>query len=152
MRMNSIFGNNKKVVSPYDYREPLFLYKKRPLLVNNNTWSSEVFKYLHLITFTYPNEPTPEKKEKTKLFLENLLLPCDICERNFTTHVKENILTDDILSSRIKLVEWMIKFRNVERKNRGFEEYKFNSIINFYEELDPGLQSEILKTCCLNHS
>lgn len=164
---------NKKKTESYQqtlYQTPEMIYKNRPLSISNKEWTSDTWKFLHLITFTYPTFPTYDKQQKMKLFLENLNLPCDICEQNYSKYIEKNPITIEVLKSRENLVDWMISFRIHERENQKLiynkelhlgqspsqsglssklNEYTKESIIYFYEQFDKTvIDSKNKKACC----
>lgn len=129
---------------------PLLTHLKRPLIIHTSSWAPSTWMYLHFTAFTYPDNPDEKYKEKTKLFFNNLLLPCELCETNYSKYIQLNPANDDVVNSRNNLVMWLIKFRNFERSSRKLPEIPPDSIINYYEAYDLPSSTDAPKSCC-NH-
>ncbi len=83
-------------------------------------WGPHAWIFLHSITLTYPDTPTSDDKKNMADFFSTLMkvLPCQKCQSNFGQHFAEYPLTDDILSSKAKLIKWLIDVHNaVNRMN-----------------------------------
>lgn len=77
-------------------------------------WGPHGWTFLHSITLAYSKNPDESDKTNIYKFMINMgrVLPCYKCIKNFKSHIKEFPLTDDILSSRKNLVEWLIDIHN----------------------------------------
>jgi hypothetical protein len=88
-----------------------------------------------------------------KQFVKSLkyLLPCEICRINFKEHLKKLPLTDEILSSKINLVKWMIKIHNLTNETLDKPKMKTKDMITYYEELCGACESgrSARCPCCL---
>ena len=80
-----------------------------------DVWGPHGWKFIHYVTIGYPFNPTEEEKNKYKIFFNNLdtIIPCSICGNNYSKHLKMKPLTDDILNSRNKEIEWGIDMHNL---------------------------------------
>jgi hypothetical protein len=98
-----------------------------------------IWMHLHMVTLTYPNEPTPQERDDyTQWFLLlGKTLPCDACKRNFAKNLEEtkfNKRTD--MASRDSFARFVWNFHNhINTKlgkhvNMSWEEFN-----TFYEEL-----------------
>jgi hypothetical protein len=86
-----------------------------------DVWGPHGWKFLHYITLGYPKHPTNEHKQLYKNFIEHFkyVIPCSICGNHFREHLKIHPITDEILSDRIKFIEWGINMHNeVNIKNQ----------------------------------
>ena len=92
-----------------------------------DAWGPHAWKFLHYVSLGYPDKPTKEDKEKYKSFFLLLqdVLPCAICREHFKDNYSKLPLTDDILSSRDKLIKWVIDLHNIvnEMKNKPTVSY-----------------------------
>lgn len=72
-------------------------------------WGPIVWKYLHLMSFLYPDKPTPEDKAKAQAMLQAVAanLPCDSCRDHFSKYTKTAPL-----DSRATFSESLVKFHN----------------------------------------
>ena len=86
--------------------------------MNPSYWGPHAWVFLHCVTMNYPDYPTKKNKENMRNFFYSLkdVLPCDKCKYNFGTHIKEIPLTHDILSSKKKLIKWLIDIHNSVNK------------------------------------
>lgn len=84
-------------------------------------WGPELWHVLHIITLSYPENPTELDKNNIKNFLTYLgpVLPCDKCKVHYNKNLLANPLTDEILSSKTKLIKWLIDIHNEVNKQTG---------------------------------
>lgn len=82
-------------------------------------WGSAQWFILHLVSFNYPENPTPEDKQNMYAYLTSLgdILPCPECKE----HYKENVLSNNSsllqsLNSRDEFSKWMYDFHNLVNK------------------------------------
>jgi hypothetical protein len=89
--------------------------------IDPNIWGKHFWKTSHYITASYPNNPTIEHKQHVRQYFELLqfLLPCLNCRNHYKLNLKNYPLTDDILNSKEKLVEWLIELHNEVNKRTG---------------------------------
>ena len=94
-------------------------------------WGKSGWIFLHSISLEYPEKPTEEDKNNYKIFYNSIqyVLPCSKCRNNYTKSIQKRKLTDDILTSRDKLINWLIDIRNDEKPGRNITyEYVMNEI------------------------
>lgn len=103
-----------------------------------DVWGPHGWKFIHYVTLGYPNNPTSETKKHYYDFFDNLknVLPCSICGNHYKEHLEFFPLTNEILSNKVKLIEWGINMHNlvneVNRKriftfDEGFKEINKNN-------------------------
>ena len=82
--------------------------------IDPSLWGPSSWKFLHYITVGYPEKPSDEIKKNTYNFFMALkyLLPCERCRYDYANHLNKYPLLDDILSSRTKLINWLINIHN----------------------------------------
>lgn len=82
--------------------------------IDPNIWGSNAWKFMHYITIAYPIQPNEEIKKNAYNFFMSLkyLLPCEKCRYNFGHHLQKHPLTNEILSSRDLLIDWLIGIHN----------------------------------------
>lgn len=90
-----------------------------------DVWGPHGWKFIHYITLGYPTTPSQEDKDKYANFFNSLryVIPCSICGAHFRENLKNNPINDDILSSKLKLIEWGIKMHNLVNKNNNKKVY-----------------------------
>lgn len=88
---------------------------------NAEKWGHSRWNSIHAMTIGYSENPSPEEMNAIKQEITGLkyTLPCSICRGHFEKNYKELPLTDDILKSRKKLIEWGINFHNIINKMLG---------------------------------
>lgn len=54
-------------------------------------WGPSIWHFLHIMSFNYPTNPTPDEKKHYRDFILNLqnVLPCNICRMNLKTNFKQ---------------------------------------------------------------
>lgn len=74
-------------------------------------WGPHAWKFLHHVTFNYPENPTPqEQQDAENLFLSlKSLLPCEDCKVNFTNEL--NSFPIDT-RSKYSLSNWLVNVHN----------------------------------------
>lgn len=82
--------------------------------IDPKLWGKHFWATAHYITISYPNDPTETEKENVKKFFEILkvLIPCAKCRSHYTNNLQINPLTDNILNSKYKLIEWLVNLHN----------------------------------------
>ena len=106
--------------------------------INPKKWGDAYWKMSHYITFAYPDSPTQEDKFTVKTHFNNLrhILPCENCRGHYSKYLISTPLTDDILSSRYKLIKWLVDLHNDVNKRTGKKEYSLDEIIAMYSNDD----------------
>ena len=58
------------------------------------SWGPAMWHYLHMMSFNYPVNPTPENKKQYKEFITSLkyVLPCKYCRMNLANNLKKKPL------------------------------------------------------------
>jgi len=102
-------------------------------------WGKCAWNFLHLVSLSYPENPTEEDKKHYYDFFYSLqyILPCEKCQVNLRNHLKKTPLSDEILSSRTTLVRWLVDLHNMVNYYTGkpilsYKEalYEMNKLVN----------------------
>ena len=103
--------------------------------MDSDTWGPHGWFFLHTITFTYPDNPSPMEKAQYYNFFNNLqyVLPCAICKKNYPNHLKSIPLDDKALSNRKSLSKWLVDIHNITNKELGKKEMKYKEVIKQYD-------------------
>jgi hypothetical protein len=82
--------------------------------IGPTVWGPVTWQSMHYISLGYPIDPTPEQKEiyKNYYLSYQIILPCSVCANHYKENLKKVPLTDDILSTRDKLIQWVIDIHN----------------------------------------
>jgi hypothetical protein len=123
--------------------------------MNTTFWGPSGWKFLHILTFIYPEFPTFSDKVKMRDFMYSLpqILPCKYCRISFGKYCK-SIPIDEYLVSRGQLIEWLYKMHNkVNKKLRaqGFCHYDNPTLEHVYSLYKPH-QKAIIKTLTNNNT
>ena len=88
---------------------------------NLNQWGPRMWRDLHRKTLAYPDCPRERDKSRMLYLFYNLPydLPCPACATHLQELLEEYPLTDIILSSRKRLVYWLIDIHNMVNVSLG---------------------------------
>jgi hypothetical protein len=77
-------------------------------------WGPSYWFTLHCVSFSYPDEPTEDDKQKFKLYFENLILPCSYCQISYKHFIisEPTILNDNALKNKNSLTKWLYDIHN----------------------------------------
>ena len=97
------------------------------------TWGPSTWIMLHLLTLSYPDNPTKNDMEIHKNFLLSLsdVLPCDDCRTHFKGHLKKCTLSH-ALKSKNDYVKCVWKMHNDVAPEKAIS---FNEFIEIYKEI-----------------
>jgi hypothetical protein len=100
--------------------------------ISPDLWGPHLWKFMHLFTLTYPNEPTEEEKDIAYNFFTAIqtVLPCEKCRYNFKNHLET--LTEEVLDSNESLVKWLFDIHNEVNKTTGKPQFSFDNFISMY--------------------
>lgn len=92
-----------------------------------DVWGPHGWKFLHFVTLGYPNSPSNEVKNIYKDFFTNFskVIPCPLCANHFQEHLEIYPLDDEVLSSKINLINWGIDMHNEVNKINGKKIYTY---------------------------
>ena len=102
-------------------------------MTTKDIWGPAAWKFLHTITFAYPNQPTLEDKRNYKLFFENIgnVLPCPMCKIHFSQNLKKHPI-EFALESKNNMIKWLIDFHNEVNKSLGKRIYSYKEVYDVY--------------------
>lgn len=103
-----------------------------------NIWGPHLWYVLHIITLTYPIEPTEYDKRMYHDFFTNLkeVLPCDICKKHYSKFISQYPITPH-LSKREHLVKWLIQIHNFVNLELGKPVLEVTGVLELYKNLKP---------------
>jgi hypothetical protein len=104
-------------------------------------WGPDGWKFLHTLTFLYPENPSFEDKSRMVEFMKLLcfILPCKYCRSSFTKYSK-SLPINKYLDSRKNVIEWLYHMHNKvngKLKRQGFCHSENPSIEKVYTKYNP---------------
>ena len=79
-------------------------------------WGPHAWKFLHMITFSYPEDPHPDIQEHFKQFFRSLgvALPCAKCREHYNEKFLRTVDDgpDDPFRNRESLTQWLVDIHN----------------------------------------
>jgi hypothetical protein len=102
--------------------------------INPSLWGPHGWKIMHYITISYPDNPTKEDKDKILKFFMAIkdVLPCENCRVHFSMNLQKYPLSDDILSCKYKLINWLKDIHNEVNIRTGKKIYTYDELIKEY--------------------
>ena len=99
-----------------------------------NEWCPSAWKFLHTVTFAYPQDPDDETKQHYKDLFSNLryTLPCSFC-RSYFTQIYKYISIDPYLDSREGLTWWLFIVHNLVNRKLNRNLANFEDVVLEYE-------------------
>lgn len=75
------------------------------------TWGPSLWRFLHVISFTYPDTPSDKDKDSYRKFFSSLgeVIPCPGCANHYKEYTAEHPIA---LESKETLSRWMYDFHN----------------------------------------
>jgi hypothetical protein len=95
-------------------------------------WGNHCWRFLHASSFTYPDEPTPEKQNAAKQFYANLgeMLPCPKCRNHYNYHIKHR---PPRVESRDSLSRWLVDIHNEVNSSQDKPTVDYEIVRRHYE-------------------
>jgi hypothetical protein len=87
-----------------------------------HVWGPSMWKLMHVIATTYPDNPTHQDAQQFATFFASLqsVLPCEGCRKGYAMLVGGQYrLTDDVLANRHSLFRWTVDVHNAVNKKLG---------------------------------
>ena len=84
-------------------------------------WGRDGWKFMHYVSLGYPENPSPSQKEEYKNFYYSIrhVLPCKKCAKHYAENLQKFPLTNEILSNKEKLINWVIDIHNEVNKSKN---------------------------------
>ena len=103
-------------------------------VVDIKKWGREGWVFLHSMTLSYPDNPTPQDKQNMKQFLLSVgkLLPCTVCRNNYAVFLKQNPITDNVLRCKCTVSKWLLKMHNEENVRAGKQTLTYEELKQIY--------------------
>ena len=101
-------------------------------------WGPHQWFMMHIISFTYPEVPSPYDKRVYYDYYASLkeVLPCEACKRHYNTYFLQHPLGPH-LDRRKDLIQWVIDIHNFVNTKMNRPEYSFHQVMEIYKNLTP---------------
>ena len=95
-------------------------------------WGKYGWNFIHLITVSYPINPTKDDKINyfNYFYWLQKVLPCEKCRYNMLQHLQKYPLSDTVLSCKENLIKWGIDLHNAVNYSNG------KPILSYYEAIE----------------
>ena len=116
----------------------IYLIKKIYLIIKYimqaNEWGGPGWKFLHSVTFAYPQNPDDQTKQNYKNFFSDLkyTLPCSFC-RSYYSQIIKYVCIDEYLDSREGLTWWLFIVHNLVNRKLKRNLSTFSDVVIKYE-------------------
>ena len=109
--------------------------------LDSKIWGPNGWFFIDSISLSYPIHPSDIDKQQYKNFFYSFpnILPCSKCRIHFNDYINKNPLTDEILSSKEKLIKWILSsHNNIRDKQIDIEEFYlyYNDKYNINVKID----------------
>ena len=100
-------------------------------------WGPNMWYILHLITFSYPLEPSEYDKRAYHDFFHNLkdVIPCDICKKHYNKYIIQYPIGPH-LDNRGNIIKWLIQIHNFVNLSLNKPIYTNEEVLNIYKNLN----------------
>lgn len=98
------------------------------------TWGPSLWRFLHVISFTYPDNPSDEDKRNYSAFFSSLggVIPCPACAVHYKKYTEEHPVD---LDSRETLSRWVYDFHNHVSSRKPASERRSDTPPPSFEEV-----------------
>lgn len=102
--------------------------------VNPAKWGPSTWEVMHTITFSYPEDPSPEQQQEAiSLFMSMAkMLPCDTCAAHFEQAITETLPIQNHVDSRDSLSRWLVEVHNLVNRRLGKPELSYEEAKEIY--------------------
>ena len=99
-------------------------------------WGPHLWFVLHIITFTYPENPTYHDKLSYKEFFTNIknVIPCDECKKHYSEHITKYPITPH-LDRKADLIKWLIQIHNFTNISLNKPTYTIEEVMAKYKTM-----------------
>jgi len=118
--------------------------------IKPNIWGPYGWKFMHYVSFGYPENPSIQDKKNYKNFYYSIqnILPCKRCQLHYQHNLKEYPI-DNSLKDRESLIKWVIDIHNKVNKETGKKEYEYEEAKKLYQGENQQLFNHCLKAIVL---
>jgi hypothetical protein len=102
--------------------------------MKTNLWGPSAWKFLHAVSFSYPDNPSKEKRESARELFRSLrfMLPCEECCSHYCAEFDKDPV-DAHLESRKQLTMWLVNFHNKVNERLGKSKVSYEEAVALYD-------------------
>jgi hypothetical protein len=102
--------------------------------MNTSFWGPHAWRFLHAITFDYPEKPTSQQKQYYGQFFNTLqyVLPCAKCRSHFAKMLEAHPI-EPHLNSKKELSEYLVECHNKVNERLGKPSMTYEEVKELYE-------------------
>ena len=84
-------------------------------------WGPIMWRYLHIMSLHFPDNPTPEQQQAYRNFMASLVhvLPCAGCKQNLSRHYEDMPVTDNVLRNKASFSRYVYDLHNAVNHELG---------------------------------
>jgi hypothetical protein len=101
-------------------------------------WGPHLWYVMHIISFSYPREPSEYDKRAYHDFYQSLkdVIPCDVCKKHYSKYITEYPISPH-LDNKETLIKWVIQVHNFVNISTGKPTYTPVEVLQLYANLTP---------------
>jgi hypothetical protein len=104
--------------------------------MHSTIWGWIAWRFMHLVSFTYPHKPTDLDKRMYQQFYRSVgeIIPCKVCR----AHYRQRIHSTNIISvfrDRHTLTRWLVSLHNEVNIGLQKKSISYGDSVNIYEKL-----------------
>lgn len=105
--------------------------------MDSKKWGPYFWKVMHIVSFSYPDNPSHEDKKNYYNFYNNLqnILPCEYCRKNLKKNYKLLPLNSDVLRNSSTLSKYIYDLHELVNKELNKKSYlSYNDVKIKYDK------------------
>lgn len=97
-----------------------------------NEWGPNAWKFLHAVTFAYPETPSIRMQQKAKTFFESLgdMLPCKKCGFHWKQQLQQHPVAT---KNREALSRWLVMAHNQVNASNNKRQFSYDEVCDIYD-------------------
>lgn len=98
-------------------------------------WGPLYWNTLHTLTYKYPENPTPDIKQKYIYFFNYvvpIIIPCHKCQKHFLKQLRDKPIQNNV-NNKKQLIQWLIDIHNSINITKHKRIYSIEEVNILYE-------------------
>jgi len=103
--------------------------------IDPKKWGPSLWKFLHYVSFNYPDNPSNNDKHVMRNFIYVLgdILPCESCRNHYRENIGILMKSQGILNNRESLIKFFYDLHNMVNNIKGTPEYSYSKFVRDYD-------------------